>query len=167
MTTSLSPEPTFDPTHDLLLERVVPIAPSLVWRAWTEPKHLMRWFTPAPWQTTACTIDLRPGGRFFSVMRSPDGEEFPNEGCYLEVIPERRLAWTDALRAGFRPGPPTGVVPFRFTAAVMIEPAGAGTRYRALAMHADADARVKHEAMGFEHGWGAALDQLVAYMSSL
>ncbi len=92
-----------DPELDLVLERVVDVPPELVWKAWTEPKHLMPWFCPKPWTVTACDIDLRPGGRFYTVMCSPEGEEFPNEGCYLEVVPNERLVWTDALLTGYRP----------------------------------------------------------------
>ena len=50
-------------------------------RAWTTPEHLKKWFTPAPWTTVDCEIDLRPGGIFRTVMRSPEGQEFPNVGC--------------------------------------------------------------------------------------
>ncbi len=156
-----------NPSLDLVLERTVPVSPAQVWRAWTEPAHVVRWFTPAPWRTVDCRIDLRPGGEFFTMMQSPEGENFPNAGCYLDVVAERRLVWTDALLPGFRPAAgASGVVPFRFTAALLLEPAGAGTRYRAIAMHADEDARAKHDAMGFTHGWGAALDQLVAHMQA-
>jgi uncharacterized protein YndB with AHSA1/START domain len=94
-----------DPELDLVLERTVDVRPALVWAAWTRPELLVQWFTPRPWTTTDCKIDLRPGGRFDTVMRSPEGQEFPNAGCYLEVVPERRLVWTNALLAGFRPAP--------------------------------------------------------------
>jgi uncharacterized protein YndB with AHSA1/START domain len=50
-----------------------------------------------------CEIDLRPGGIFRTTMRSPEGEEFPNFGCYLEVIPNEQLIWTNALQPGYRP----------------------------------------------------------------
>ena len=50
------------PGLDLILERVVDVPRELVWRAWTTPEHLMKWFTPVPWKTIACEIDLRPGG---------------------------------------------------------------------------------------------------------
>ena len=74
-----------------------------MWRAWTEPEHLKRWFTPAPWTTVDCTIDLRPGGIFSTTMRSPEGEvQEPSVGCYLEVV-ERRLVFTDALEPSCRP----------------------------------------------------------------
>ena len=59
---------TFDPSLDLVLERTVDVAPALVWKAWTTPEHLEKWFTPAPWTAKNCIIDLRPGGAFRSVM---------------------------------------------------------------------------------------------------
>ena len=51
-----------DPRLDLVLERVVDVPPKLVWAAWTTPQYIKKWFTPAPWQTVDCEIDLRPGG---------------------------------------------------------------------------------------------------------
>ena len=92
-----------DPKLDLVLERIVDASPELVWTAWTEPEHLEKWFTPAPWTTVDCEIDLRPGGLFRTVIRSPEGQDHPNVGCYLEIVPNRKLVWTDALEAGFRP----------------------------------------------------------------
>jgi uncharacterized protein YndB with AHSA1/START domain len=151
-----------------VLERVVPVAPSKVWAAWTDPKHIVHWFTPSPWSTTKAEVDLRPGGRFFTVMRSPEGQEFPNEGCFLEVVPEKRLVWTNALLPGWRPAP----LPkddhcghFHMTAAILLEPEGKGTRYTAHVLHQDEAGRKSHEEMGFRDGWGKALDQLVAHMS--
>ncbi len=159
----MSDKPAVDPTLDLVLERVVDVPPELVWRAWTEPEHLVRWFTPAPWETIACEIDLRPGGIFSTTMRSPDGEEQPpSAGCYLEVVEHRKLVFTDALGPGYRPA----AEPF-FTATILFEPEGAGTRYTAIAMHGHEKARRSHEDMGFFDGWGTALDQLVAVAKSL
>jgi uncharacterized protein YndB with AHSA1/START domain len=80
-----------DPKLDLVLEREVDVPRELVWTAWTKPEHLSKWFTPAPWTVADCEIDLRPGGIFRTVMRSPEGKEFPNIGCYLEVIPNERI----------------------------------------------------------------------------
>src|SRR5262245_13182796 len=100
-------------------------------------------------------------------MRSPDGQDHPNVGCYLEIVPQRRLVWTDALEAGFRPTRQPAHLGFRFTASVSIEPHGKGTKYTAMAMHSDAESRQKHEAMGFHDGWGAAFEQLVAHVKSV
>ena len=92
-----------DPELDLVLDREVDVAPELVWRAWTEPELITQWFTPKPWETPVAEVDLRPGGIFRTVMRAPDGEEYHNVGCYLEVVPNERLVWTGALGPGFRP----------------------------------------------------------------
>jgi uncharacterized protein YndB with AHSA1/START domain len=148
-----------DPKLDLVLERVVDVPRELVWKAWTTPEHLRHWFCPRPWTTTECEIDLRPGGMFRSVMRSPEGQEFPNVGCYLEVVPNERLIWTDALLPGYRPAPE----PF-MTAVLTLEPSGKGTRYVATAIHRDEAGRKKHEEMGFQEGWGTVVDQLVEYI---
>jgi len=137
-----------DPKLDLVLERVIDVPRDLVWAAWTRPEHVKKWFTPAPWTVADCEIDLRPGGIFRTVMRSPDGEEFPNIGCYLEIIPNERLIWTDALLPGYRPSEN----PF-FTAIITLEARGNGTRYTALAVHRDEAGRRKHEEMGFHDGW--------------
>ncbi len=149
-----------DPDLDLLLEREVDVPRELVWAAWTQPEQLKRWFTPAPWTTIDCEIDLRPGGIFRTVMRSPQGEEFPNVGCYLEVVENERLVWTSVLGPGYRPSDQPGDVPL--TAVISLEPSERGTKYSALAIHPDREVCARHAEMGFHDGWGAALDQLVA-----
>jgi uncharacterized protein YndB with AHSA1/START domain len=151
-----------DPKLDLVLERIVDVPRELVWAAWTKPEHLKVWFTPRPWTVSDCEIDLRPGGIFRTVMRSPEGQEFPNIGCYLEVVPNERLVFTDALLPGYRPSEN----PF-FTAIITIEPNGNGTRYVAIAMHRNEAGRKQHEEMGFHQGWGTALDQLVAHAKAI
>lgn len=146
----------FDPTLDLELRREIDVPPRLVWRAWTEPALLMQWFCPKPWQTTECEIELRPGGKFRTVMQGPEGERHDNAGCFLAVEPESYLAFTDALGPGYRPKE-GGFM----TASVSIAPTATGTLYIARAFHKDEAARKQHQEMGFEQGWGAALDQLV------
>jgi uncharacterized protein YndB with AHSA1/START domain len=152
-----------DPKLDLVLERVVDVPRELVWLAWTHPEHLKKWFTPAPWKTVDCEIDLRPGGIFRTVMRGPEGQEFNNTGCYLEIVDNEKLVWTGALGPGYRPRPAaTAPGEFLMTAVISLESVGPGTKYTALVIHGDEDARKKHEQMGFHDGWGKALEQLVA-----
>ena len=163
MSRSITHKP--DPKLDLVLERVVDVPPNLVWAAWTTPEYVKKWFTPAPWQTVDCEIDLRPGGIFRTVMRSPEGQDFPNVGCYLEVIENEKLVWTAALKPGYRPQ--NAWEGFVFTAVILLEPHGAGTKYTAIAIHGDEDGAKKHADMGFTHGWGKALDQLVAFAKTM
>lgn len=151
-----------DPTLDLVLERVIDVPRELVWAAWTKPEHVCVWFTPRPWTVSHCEIDLRPGGMFRTVMKSPEGDEFPNVGCYLEIVPNERLVWTDALLPGYRPS----ANPF-MSAVLTLATEGKGTRYTAMAIHRDVESRKKHEEMGFFDGWGKALDQLVAHVKKM
>ncbi len=167
LTNTYQPNPLLNPLLDLSFTRDIDVPRHRVWRAWTEPALLMPWFCPLPWKTIACELDLRPGGIFSTTMQSPEGQEFPNLGCYLEVIPYQKLVWTNALLPGFRPSPPSATcgdasVSFMFTAMVEFADYASGTRYTATVSHADEAGCKQHAAMGFEAGWGAALDQLVA-----
>jgi uncharacterized protein YndB with AHSA1/START domain len=151
-------------SHELVLLRVVPVPRALIWKAWTEPEHLKKWFCPLPWKAVECEIDLRPGGIFRTLMRGPNGEEHATSGCYIEVVRPARLVWTLALEAGFRPAADPFLL---FTAILTFEDEAGGTRYTARALHKDAADAMKHAEMGFEKGWGAALDQLVGIAGEL
>lgn len=148
--------------HELVLSRVLDAPPGLVWKAWTEPKHLLNWFVPKPWSLVDCTIDLRAGGKFYTLMQSPEGEKFPNHGVYLEVVPQRKLVFTDAYVEAWTPS----AKPF-MTAIVTFEPQGSKTKYTAKAMHWTAEDRIAHEKMGFHDGWGKAADQLSDLLKTL
>ena len=162
-----------NPKLDLILERVLDVPPELVWTAWTTPEHIKKWFTPAPWSTVECDIDLRPGGIFRTVMQSPEGNKSPNVGCYLDIVENERLVWTSALGPGYRPAQrPVSdsgheCIELFFTAVISLERQGNGTKYTALVMHEDEASRRKHEELGFHEGWGAALDQLVAIAKTI
>lgn len=156
-----SPFLKIDPKLDLVLEREIDVPVDLVWKVWTTPDHLRHWFVPKPWTITACEIDLRPGGAFSTTMRSPEGVEYPNIGCYLEVAPLERLIFTDTLLPGFRPSPK----PF-FTAVLELARSGSGTRYKAIAIHGNEETRKSHADMGFYDGWGTVVTQMVEYIKT-
>jgi uncharacterized protein YndB with AHSA1/START domain len=143
--------------YELVLERMVKATPEQIWRAWTEPELMKQWFTPAPWQTVHVENDLRVGGSSLVVMRGPDGTEFPNRGIYLEVVPNKKLVFTDAYVSAWEPS----AKPF-MTAILTFEADGPQTRYKARALHWSEEDRKTHEQMGFHEGWGKATDQLEA-----
>jgi len=79
----------------LRLTRVVPARREVVFRAWTDPEALRRWWVPFEGMTVpAAEVDLRPGGRYRFTMRSAKGEEFHLSGVYREVRPPERLVYT-------------------------------------------------------------------------
>jgi len=149
--------------RELMLTRVIDAPRRNLFRAWTEPKLIVQWFTPPPFKTIDAQVDLRPGGRFFTLMQSPEGEQMPNDGVFLEVVPDEKLVFTDTYTAGWIPNPS----PF-MTAILTFEDAGPGrTRYTARARHRSPEDRASHEQMGFHEGWGAATDQLAALAAAL
>jgi len=79
-------------------------------------------------------------------------------------VENQRLVWTSSLTQGFRPN--AASFPLHFTAMILIEPKGSGSVYKAIVVHGTPEAAKQHGEMGFNDGWGKALDQLVAYMKS-
>lgn len=155
--------PAATPAHELSLTRVIDAPPARLWRAWTEPDLLKIWFCPPPWRVSEADLDLRPGGRNRIVMNGPDGEVVANEGVYLEIVPQRKLVFTDAYVEGWIPAEK----PF-MTGVITFEDLGDGrTRYVASALHWNAEDRKIHEDMGFEEGWGLCADQLAALAATL
>jgi len=157
---------------DLVLERMLDAPRELVWRAWSEPEHLKRWFAPKPYEISEVEMDLRPGGIFRIRMVGPDGFDtgHGNAGCVLEVIEGEKLAWTSALGPGYRPAElaAEGCESFPMTAIVTLAESDDGkTLYRAVALHANATDRDAHAKMGFHDGWGTVAGQLEEFAQNL
>jgi uncharacterized protein YndB with AHSA1/START domain len=91
-------------------------------------------------------------------MKSPEGQEMPNRGVYLEVVPAKKVVFTDSFVSAWQPSEH----PF-MTATLTFEDLGGGrTRYTARVLHPTAADRERHEQMGFHQGWGICADQLAA-----
>ena len=145
---------------ELSVTRFIAASPEAVYRIWTErPKE---WFVPKPWTIPAVEYDLRPGGRAYVEMAGPDGEAFPNDGVFLEVVPNERIVTTNLFTPGWNPHSleDDGCGGFGMVAITTFEPEGNGTRYTARARHWTDAARKQHESMGFNEGWGIVADQL-------
>ena len=138
--------------HELSVTRLIDAPVERVWQVATE--RLDEWWCPRPWTTEIIEQDWRAGGRSAMTMHGPDGEAFPQEGVFLEVVPNIRFVFTDAFAAGWVPQGPFMV------GTIALAPEGDRTRYTATARHWTAEALERHKAMGFEQGWSTVADQL-------
>jgi uncharacterized protein YndB with AHSA1/START domain len=143
--------------RELVLERIIDAPREKVFKAWTDPEQMKQWFAPKPWTTPRIEADVRPGGANLVVMRGPDGQEFPNRGVYLEVVPNERLVFTDAYTQGWEPSGK----PF-MTVVLTFEDLGGRTKYTATVKHWNDADREQHEQMGFHGGWAICSEQLAA-----
>jgi uncharacterized protein YndB with AHSA1/START domain len=79
----------------LALDRTYPVAPEKVWRAWTDPEAVKRWWGPGPGEPVSLAeLDVRVGGRFRIVFGGADGKAHECGGVYREVVPNRKLVFT-------------------------------------------------------------------------
>lgn len=151
-----------NPELDLVFEKILAITPREAFDGWTTPGMLTRWFCPDPWKTVEAEVELRPGGKFNTVMQSPEGDKNYNFGCVLEFIPGKKLVTTDALTENFRPKSENFC-----TINLNFEDHPMGCKVYAIVSHKDTETKKKHEEMGFFEGWGIAHDQLVAAVKGL
>ena len=150
-------------TNDLMVTKIINASPSIVWKAWREPEHFVKWWAPAPVRTVSNRHEFHAGGAFDTTMHLPDGTVMEGgEGCFLEVVENERIVFTDALQGGWRPNETAF-----FTAIITLEEHPDGTRYTATALHKNDEDRWKHEEMGFLNGWATALDQLAELSKSM
>ena len=160
MTTPAEADLTSD--RELVLTRIIDAPRAKLYRAWTDPELLKQWFAPRPYTTPFAELDVRPGGASLVVMRSPEGNDMPNRGVYLEVVENERLVFTDAYTKAWEPSPK----PF-MTVILTFEDIDGKTRYTARVRHWSVADRERHEKMGFHGGWGLCTDQLAALVATL
>lgn len=159
----MSKRPEINPKTDFVIDRFIDAPPRLVWEALTKPEHLKKWYMPREWGAVYdCEMDVRPGGAF-SLTTAPD-QGVPHEGCFLDVVPMERLAWTSMLFAGYRPAVFDDIP---ITAIVTMESEGEGTRYVFTALHRNEADFEENKASGWQQGTETAVDQFVQHVASL
>src|SRR5579859_2589880 len=88
---------------ELIVTRTLDATPETVYKAWTDPEQMARWWGPNCFTNPVCELDVRPGGTWRVVMRAPDGVEYECGGIYREVVAAQRLVFTNnALTARAR-----------------------------------------------------------------
>lgn len=83
--------------NELVINRIFNAPVELVWKAWTNPEHMMRWWGPKGFTSPVCKLDFRVGGKYHFCMTSPGGQNFWNTGICKEIIPFKKIVWTDSF----------------------------------------------------------------------
>jgi uncharacterized protein YndB with AHSA1/START domain len=84
-------------SRELVIERVFDAPREFVWKTWTEPERLMRWWGPKDFTAPVIKNDLRVGGKYLYLMRAPDGKDYWSAGVYREIVPMERIVATDSF----------------------------------------------------------------------
>ena len=161
----MSTQATVNPKLDLVFERFIDAPTRLVWEALTKPEHLKAWYMPRAWGRVArAEMDVRPGGIFSIDIAPGDGQESPNLGCFLDVVPMERLVWTSMLFPGYRPAVFDDIP---ITAIMTMAPVGTGTRYIFTALHRNEADLENNMASGFYEGTAIAVDQFAEHVMAM
>ena len=146
------------PPLELVITRVFDAPRSLVFKAWTQPEHMARWWGPKGSTLPACELDARTGGNYRFCMRAADGSEHRAQGIFREVTEPERIvftgAWTDA------DGKPTSAV--MITTVTFEEQAGKTKLTLRQAGLESVTARDSHRG-----GWSSSLERLAEHLASL
>lgn len=84
-------------TNELVITRIFDAPGDLVWKAWTDPDEIKKWWGPKNFTAPVSQIDFRVGGRYLYCMRSPEGQDFWSTGTYKEIVPGKRIVATDSF----------------------------------------------------------------------
>ena len=143
--------------HTLVIERIFDAPRELVFKAWIDPRHLVRWLGPQGFTGTVIKMDVRPGGAYRFHMRSAEGLEYWQQGFYREVVESQRFvrtcAWADA------DGNPTGPETLM---TVTFEEHNGKTKLRFEQVFDSVTARDAHRS-----GTASALDRLAEYLATI
>jgi uncharacterized protein YndB with AHSA1/START domain len=145
--------------REVVISRVFDAPPELLWKAWSDPKHLHRWYGPAGYTTTTQEFAFVTGGTWRFVMHGPDGTDTPNTVVFRELTPPSRLVYENSWE---RPG-----LRLDFTIAVTFVAEGGGTRMSFHFTFADAEGlRIATEEYGVREGGAQTLERFGEFLHS-
>ena len=149
---------TLPTDQEILITREFDAPRHLLYRAWTTPELVKRWWHARRGEATICQIDLRVGGRWRYVMVTPDGFEVGFHGEYREIVPNERIVSTEVYE-GIPEGEALNTVTFTES--------GGRTTLTVLVQHASREARDAHVNSGMEIGMQEGMNLLEEVAVSL
>jgi uncharacterized protein YndB with AHSA1/START domain len=82
---------------EVSITRILDAPRKMVWKAWTDPSQMVKWWGPKTFTSPSCKMDFRVGGKYLFCMRSPDGKDFWSTGVYREIEPLNKIVYTDSF----------------------------------------------------------------------
>lgn len=150
--------------REIVITRVFNAPRELVFKVWTEPKHIEQWWGPKGFTTRVTELDFRPGGQWRYVMVGPDGTEYPVKGVFREIMPPERIVTSDEFDEGFEQVVQADLPSEIIEAIAIFEDLNNKTRLTLRIMHHTAEDRRKHEEMGVIAGWNSSFDCLDEFL---
>jgi uncharacterized protein YndB with AHSA1/START domain len=141
-------------TDQVRIERIIEAPRDEVFRAWTDPDELRRWWGPGEYATRHAEIDLRPGGDYLLVIQAAEGDPMHLAGTFHEVVAPERLVYSWRWVRGWS-DPAESIVTVEFE--------DLGERTRVVLVHAGLDA--SPDADGYRMGWESGLAKLATTVS--
>ncbi len=148
---------------EIIIERIFNASREQVWQTWTEAKHVEQWFGPRGFTTEVAELDLRPGGKSLYIMKDQEGNEYPSEGVFKEIVAQKKIVSTDEFGEDEQGNIPDDV-PTGMIVTTSFDDDGDDTRLTIQIMHQSVEDRKKHEEMGVVDGWNESLDKLEEYL---
>jgi uncharacterized protein YndB with AHSA1/START domain len=148
--------------REFVMERIFDAPRELVFKAWSDPKHLEQWWGPKGWTLPICKMDFRPGGVWHYCMRGPEGEEGWGKAVYREIVEPERIVYVDSFadaEGNALEGMPETVITVTFT-----EQAGK-TKLTSRAQFASAADLETTLGMGMAEGLSETWDRLEEYLA--
>jgi uncharacterized protein YndB with AHSA1/START domain len=142
-----------------VITRIVDAPRELVFKAWTDPKHVAQWWGPRGFTNPVCELDVRPGGAIRIHMQAPDGTVYPMTGACREVAKPERIVFTSA--ALDKQGNPM----FEILNTVIFAEQGGKTKLTLRARVLTATAEAAPHLKGMEAGWTQTLDRLSEFVA--
>ena len=153
-------ETAADPTErEVVFTRVFDAPRELVFKAWTDPRHVQVWWGPHGFTNPVCELDVRPGGAIRIDMRGPDGTVYPMTGVYREVVEPERIVFTSSALG------PDGNPLFEVLNTITFTERGGKTTLTARARVLQATAAAAPHLRGMNEGWSQMLERLQAFLA--
>jgi uncharacterized protein YndB with AHSA1/START domain len=144
---------------EVTITRVFDAPRPLVFRMWTDPRHLARWWGPSGFSNPVCELDVRPGGRIWIIMRAPDGAEHPMSGTFHEIVEPERIVFMAVAEDNH------GKRFLESLTRVTFEEQGQKTRLTVQASAVGLDPVAARMLAGMQAGWSQSIDRLQALVA--